>query len=86
MNNLEKERKSLETIDLIIIYSIILTIIIAIIGTIIWVNYNHNKEQKIEDSSYTNIPDNKTFKYKIEDNRIIFFNGKKSCRYLHLSK
>ena len=48
MNNLEKERKSLETIDLIIIYSIILTIIIAIIGTIIWVNYNHNKEQKIE--------------------------------------
>lgn len=87
MNNLEKERKSFETIDLIIIYSIILTIIIAIIGTIIWVNYNHNKEQKIEDSSYTNIPDNKTFKYKIEDNRIIFFNGKKVVdTYTCLSK
>lgn len=77
MNNVGKERKKLETADVIIICSIILAIIIAIIITIIWVRYSYNKKQKIEESVYTSIPNNKSFKYKLEDNKITFYNGKK---------
>lgn len=77
MNNVEKERKKLEKTDLIIIGAIIFTIILTIIGTIIWVNQKYNKEQKAEDASYISIANNKSFKYKIDNNKISFFNGKK---------
>ena len=69
MNNVEKERKKLEKTDLIIIGAIIFTIILTIIGTIIWVNQKYNKEQKAEDASYISIANNKSFKYKIENNK-----------------
>lgn len=77
MNNVGKERKKIELADVIIISAIIVAIIIAIIGTIIWVRYNHSKEQKKEQSTYTTIPNNEKYKYKIDNNKISFYNGKK---------
>lgn len=76
MNNIEKEKKKLETADIIIISSIIVAIIIAIVGTIFWVRYKYNREHKKEISTYTAIPNNKTYRYKLTDNKIDFYNGK----------
>lgn len=76
MNNLEKEKKKLDTPDIIIISGIIIAIVIAIFGTIFWVRYKYNKEHKKELSTYTAIPNNKTYRYKLTDNKIDFYNGK----------
>ena len=76
MNNLEKEKKKLDTPDIIIISGIIISIVIAILGTIFWVRYKYNKEHKKELSTYTTIPNNKTYRYKLTDNKIDFYDGK----------
>lgn len=76
MNNLEKEKKKLDTPDIIIISGIIISIVIAIFGTIFWVRYKYNKEHKKELSTYTTIPNNKTYRYKLTDNKIDFYDGK----------
>lgn len=63
--------------DKIICIVIGVTILLATIMTIVWVNYKYAKSHKEEFSSYTAIPNNNKYRYKLEDNKISFYDGKK---------
>ena len=71
-----KNEAKFEKADRIIIIIIIITILLAIIFTICWVNYKYEKSHKKEYSSYTAIPKNNKYRYKIENNEITFYDGK----------
>lgn len=71
-----KNEAKFEKADRIIIIIIIITILLAIIFTICWVNYKYEKSHKKEYSSYTAIPKNNKYRYKIKNNEITFYDGK----------
>ena len=70
-----KSEAKLELVDKIIIAAIVVAILIAIAGTVIWVNYKHSPDNK--DNMYKEIPGNKTYKYTIESNKINLYQNKK---------
>ena len=70
-----KSEAKLELIDKIIIAAIGVAILIAIFGTVAWVNYKHSPDNK--DNMYKEIPGNKTYKYTIESNKINLYQNKK---------
>lgn len=72
-----KNEAKFEKADRIIIIVIVLTILLAIGYTIFLVNYKYEKSHKKEYSSYIAIPKNNKYRYKIENNEIVFYDGKK---------
>ncbi len=71
-----KNEAKFEKIDLIIIIICSLAIIIASVLTAVLVNYKAEKKNKEVYSSYTAIPRNSKYRYKISNNEISFYDGK----------
>jgi hypothetical protein len=69
-----KSETKLELIDKIIISSMGVSALIAILLTVVWVNYKHSPNNK--DNIYKEIEGNKTYTYTIESNKINLYKKK----------
>lgn len=70
-----KNETKVELADKIIIASMGVAIIIAILGTIAWVNYKYSPSNK--DNIYKKIPGNQTYKYTTDSNKIFLYEDNK---------